>query len=62
MGNGWAPDKMEKMDSTQRRTIDVSLVQSITCFEHVQKCLTDLLNINGHGTDMLNCKRIECGH
>ena len=37
-GNGWV---LNKMDSNRKRTLGVSSVQSITVFEHVQKCPTD---------------------
>ena len=39
--------------------MDVSPVQSVTGFGHVQKCLTDLLNAKRHGTDTSNGKHID---
>ena len=53
---------MDKMDSNRRRTIDVSPVGFIRGFEHAKKCLMDLANVNGHGTDTENFKHIENGH
>ena len=62
MGNRQVLDKTDKMDSNWRRTIYISPVQSVTGFEHVQKCLTDFPNVNGHKTDTPNRKQIENGH
>ena len=47
-------DKMDKADSNRRRTIEVSPVQSVVGFGHVQKVLTNLPNVNGHETDLPN--------
>ena len=55
-------DKMDRMDSNRRRTIDVNPVQSVADFVYVQKFLTNLPNVNGHGTNTPNVKRIENRH
>ena len=62
MDKRWVTDKTDKIDSNRGTTIDVSPVRSIRGFEYVKNCLTDLLNINRHGTDTPNGKRIENGH
>ena len=62
MGHGRAPDKMDKTDSNRRRTVSISLTRSVTGFGHVQKVLTDVPNVNGHGMDTPNDKCIRHGH
>ena len=62
MGTGYVQDKTDKMGSNWRRMIDVIPVWSIAGFVRVKKCLTDLPNINGHGTYTLNDNRTENGH
>ena len=52
--NGWVPDKMDKMHSNRRRTVNISPVQSATGFVSVQNFLPELLNINRHATDKWN--------
>ena len=49
---------MDKTDSNWRKTIDVSPVRSVVGFELVQKCLTDLPNVNGIAMNMPNVKHI----
>ena len=58
MSTGHVQDKTNKTNSNWR-TIDVSPVRTVRGFMQIQKCLMDLLNVNGHRTDMPNVKKMD---